>query len=55
MHVVIGETYCVAQVRTDLEELPVPDAVVTKRSVIVIESRGRLHIILGVVKGEGLV
>lgn len=55
MHVVTGETSCAAQVKTDLEELPVPDAVVTQRSVIVIQDCDRLSVLLRVIKGKSLI
>ena len=53
--IVIGEVHRTVLVRTDLKPLPIPNAVVTQNSAIVIQDRSRLGVILGVVKGEGLI
>jgi len=41
--------------RTDLEELPVPSAVVSQEPVIFIQSCNRLRVLLGVIQGERLI
>ena len=55
MDVIIGEVHCVIQVETNLEELPISDAVVTQKFVVVIQNCSGLGIILGVIEGEGLI
>ena len=55
MHAVVGEAHRTIQARTNLEELPIPDAVVTQNFLVVIQSGSGLGIILGVIKGEGLI
>ena len=57
MRVAAGEASSnnAAQARTDLEELPVSDAVVTQEFYILTQDCNRLSVLLGVIKGESLI